>query len=213
MLKSLHETAFINSNNNLLREDVEPFILPRQLLWLTFVHTERLSGDSVVCGHTAWLVMHWLYLMYQLPLSGWAGDYDIYTVFLQSDAVATIFFAACFCAAAIRGCRLFPWKACRHQQQLNKTCTNNTVTAVRHCQWYAQPLSSTVSCGKESYNTNSPRASLAGNHRQKLSQSCLCAMYTSRGYFSRVAFILLRASNCAATIRGWWLFEGGVYLK
>ena len=38
------------------------------------------------------------------------------------------------------------------------------------------------------------------------------AVYTSHSYYLRVVFILLRASNCAATIRGQRLFEGGVYL-
>ena len=34
-----------------------------------------------------------------------------------------------------------------------------------------------------------------------------CATYTSCSYYSRVAFTLLRASACAATIRGWRLCE------
>ena len=37
--------------------------------------------------------------------------------------------------------------------------------------------------------------------------------YTSCGYYSRVAFILPRASDCAATIRGQRLFEGYGYLR
>ena len=38
--------------------------------------------------------------------------------------------------------------------------------------------------------------------------TCVRAMYTSRSYYSRAAFILFRASACVATIRGWRLFNG-----
>ena len=34
-----------------------------------------------------------------------------------------------------------------------------------------------------------------------------------RGYYSRVAFISLKASDCAATSQGQQLFEGGIYLR
>ena len=55
-------------------------------------------------------------------------------------------------------------------------------------------------------------------------QTCSHAAYTNCGYYSRAAFILFRASDCAATIRGRHLscselltvrllFEGGVYSK
>ena len=98
MLKSLHETAFINTDNNLLRGDMEPFILPRKLLWLIFVHTGRPSANSVVCGRTAWLVMHWLYLAEGSTSFHCQGGLEItaYTTFLRWDAEATILFAACF---------------------------------------------------------------------------------------------------------------------
>ena len=33
----------------------------------------------------------------------------------------------------------------------------------------------------------------------------MCAAYSNHGYYSRAAFISLRASDCAATIRGWQL--------
>ena len=39
------------------------------------------------------------------------------------------------------------------------------------------------------------------------------ATYTSHGYYLKAVFILFRASNCAATIRGQRLFEGGVYIQ
>ena len=54
------------------------------------------------------------------------------TVFLQSDTAATIYFAACFCAATTRGWCFFLWKAHRHQQRLDKVRTSDTVTVVRH---------------------------------------------------------------------------------
>ena len=42
----------------------------------------------------------------------------------------------------------------------------------------------------------------------------LSAVETSRrSYYSRVVFISLRVTDCASTIRGRWLFEGGVYSK
>ena len=54
----------------------------------------------------------------------------MYTVFLRSDAVDTVFFTACFCADTIQGQHLFLWKAHRHQQWLNKARTSNTVTTI-----------------------------------------------------------------------------------
>ena len=55
-------------------------------------------------------------------------------MFLQSDATATIFFTARFRAATIQGRCLFLWKACGHQQWLDKVRTSDTVMTVRHCQ-------------------------------------------------------------------------------
>ena len=40
-----------------------------------------------------------------------------------------------------------------------------------------------------------------------------CATCTNRNHYSKVAFISLRASNCAATIRGRQLLEGNIYLR
>ena len=39
----------------------------------------------------------------------------------------------------------------------------------------------------------------------------MSAAYSSRSYYSRAAFISLGAPDCAATIRGRRLIEGGVY--
>ena len=47
----------------------------------------------------------------------------------------------------------------RHQRRLDKVCTIDTVSSVRPCQSYAQPLSSAVSRGNELYNTNYPSGS------------------------------------------------------
>ena len=41
---------------------------------------------------------------------------------------------------------------------------------------------------------------------------CIC-VHSSRRYYSRAVFISLRASDCAATIRWQWQFEGTDYLK
>ena len=56
------------------------------------------------------------------------------TVFLRSDATATIFFAAHYCAATIRGQCLFIQKTHRHQRQLDKVHTSDTVMTFNHCQ-------------------------------------------------------------------------------
>ena len=43
--------------------------------------------------------------------------------------------------------------------------------------------------------------------------TCVRATYSSHSYYLRTGFISFRAPDCATTIRGQWLFEGGVYLK
>ena len=43
--------------------------------------------------------------------------------------------------------------------------------------------------------------------------ACVCAAYASRSYYSKVVLISFRASDCVATIRGWWLFESGDYSR
>ena len=122
-------------------------------------------------------------------------------IFLWSDAAATIFFAGHFCAAILRGQPLFPWKSRRHQWRLDKVHTSDTVTTVRRCQWYTQPLSPAVCRWNESYNTKSLSASPVTVVRN-YSYTCVCAAYTNRGYYLRASFILLRASNCTTTIWG-----------
>ena len=54
------------------------------------------------------------------------------------------------------------------------------------------------------YNTNSSSASIVTVVRNH-SHTCACAVFTSRGYYLRAVFISFRASDCAATIRGWRL--------
>ena len=92
--------------------------------------------------------------------------------------------------------------------------TSEMVTTARRCQLYAQPLSPAVSCGNDSYNTNSPSASVVTIVRNlSYMYTCVCAMFSSRGYYSRAAFTAFRSSGlCSyylrvATIRGWCLFE------
>ena len=75
-----------------------------------------------------------------------------------------------------------------------------------------QPFSTAVSRGNELHITNSPSASSLIFVRN-YSRMCVHVACTSRCYYSRVAFISLRASECAATIQGQWLFEGGIYSK
>ena len=71
-----------------------------------------------------------------------------------------------------------------------------------------QPLSPTVSRGKESYNRNSPSASPVTVVRN-YSHTCMYAVYSSCGYYLRPAFTSLRTPgpDCAATIRGQRLFR------
>ena len=88
----------------------------------------------------------------------WTGL--VIVVFLRSDAAAYYLFHCWFCATTIRGRCLFLWKAWRHQLRLDKVGTSETVTVARRCQKYAQPLSPAVSRGNDSYNTNSPSASV-----------------------------------------------------
>ena len=84
------------------------------------------------------------------------------------------------------------------------------MTVARRCQYYAQPLSPAVSSGNDSYNTNSPRASVV-THKK---------IFRTRGHVPRLLaaatiqgrrLFRSRASDCAANIRGRPLFEGGVY--
>ena len=129
--------------------------------------------------------------------------------FLRSDVAATIFFAACFCAdtTCICGRHLFLWKVCRHQRRLDKVRTSETVTIARRCPQYAQPRSPAVSHGNDWYNTNSPSASVVTILRNCSHTHVRVPAYTGHGYYSRVVFISLRASDCAATIRGRRLFK------
>ena len=60
-------------------------------------------------------------------------------------------------------------------------------------------------CGNESYNTNNPTASPLTVVRNYLN---MCAEYTSHGYYSTTAFILVRAAPIVQL-----LFKGGVYSK
>ena len=88
-------------------------------------------------------------------------------------------------AATIRWRCLFLWKA---RRRLNKVHMSETVKVARHCQQYTQPLSPVVSHENDSYNTNSSSASVVTIVRNH-SHTCAHAMFTSRGYYSRAAFI------------------------
>ena len=128
--------------------------------------------------------------------------FSMYTVFLRSDAAPTIFLLLGFVRLLFEGGVYF----FRHQRLLDKVRASDTVTTVRRCQWYAQPLSPAASHEKELYNTNSPSSSpliVVRNY----SHTCACAAYTSCGYYSRAAFISLRALIPRL------LFEGSVYSK
>ena len=115
--------------------------------------------------------------------------------------------SVCFCVATIREQRFFFffWKVCRRQRQLDKVRTSETMMIARCCQKYTQPLSPAVSRKNESYNMNSPSASMVTH--QKLFSHVRVLHILSSGYYLRAVFILFRASDCAATISGRHLFE------
>ena len=66
------------------------------------------------------------------------------------------------------------------------------VIVARHCQQYVQPLSPAVSRCNDSYNTNSPSASVVTIIRNH-SHMCARAAFTSRSYYLRVAFISFKS--------------------
>ena len=78
----------------------------------------------------------------------------------------------------------------------------------KRCQYYAQPLSPV------SWERLVQHKQLRGDHWSEIiCITCAHAVFTTCRYYSRAAFISFRASNCAATIQGQGLFEGGVYSK
>ena len=83
----------------------------------------------------------------------------------------------------------------RHQRWLDKVRTSETVMVARCYRLYAQPLSPAVSRGNNSYNKKRPSASVV-TVVTKHSYTCVCVVFTSHGYYSRVA-----------TIQGWRLFK------
>ena len=109
------------------------------------------------------------------------------TVCVRSDAAATIFFTAWFCAATIRGQRLFLWKAQRHQRQLDKVCTSETVTVINAVS-SMHSLSVLLSVLQ-----HSPRASPVTVVRNYL---CTCPHIIA-----------------AATIQGWCLFHSELLIS
>ena len=66
------------------------------------------------------------------------------------------------------------------------------MVAARRCQQHVQHLSPSVSRGNDSYNTNSPNASRVTVVRNHL-HTCARAAFTSRGYYSRAAFISFKS--------------------
>ena len=111
---------------------------------------------------------------------------------------------------------------------LDKVRTSNTVTNVKHCQYFVQPLSPVVSHRNESFNMNCPSASLLTTVRKYL-HTCMCCA-SSHVYCLRAVLIrgqqlfkgsdysrqqLFEGSNYsrAATIQRQQLFKGSDYSK
>ena len=113
-------------------------------------------------------------------------------VFLQSDAAATFYSLLVLCSYYSR------------------------VFIIRG--WHTQPFSPAVSHGNDSYNTNSPSASVVTVVRNH-SHTWARAAFTSCGYCSRVTFIAFKSFelcgyySSAATIQGRLLFKGSYYSR
>ena len=140
------------------------------------------------------------------------------TVFLWSDAAGYYLFHCSFVQLQFKGsyysrATLILWKT------LN--INNGWIRHVRVWQWWLlDAVSSTHSLSvllsaigmTHTYNTNSPSTSVVTtvrNHLHTCALPCLLAVATIQGQH----LFCSRASICAATIQGWWLFKGGIYSK
>ena len=103
------------------------------------------------------------------------------------------------------------------KNDLDKVRTSNTVTNVKHCQYFVQPLSPVVSHRNKSFNMNCPSASLLTTVRKYL-HTCMCCA-SSHVYCLRAVLIrgqqLFKGSDYsrAATIQGQRLFKGSNYSR
>ena len=162
----------------------------RLIKFITFSH--KLHGCSMykMCdlGTTRVLLPFRFYLLPSPPVN------DIYCTSLIRYSGYYFFHCLLLCvyysrAAIIRGRCSFLWKASRHQQWLDKVRTSEAVTIDRRSVSSIHSLSSlTVSHRNDLYNTNSPGGSMVTIIRNYL---CMCvrAVYTSCGYYLRVAFL------------------------
>ena len=106
---------------------------------------------------------------------------------------------ACFSAPTNRGRCLLLWEAHWHQQRLDKVHTSHTATTV-----WTLSVVCTVSQSRFQVwrwvihnNSSSSLVTVVRNHLH----AGACAMYDSRGYYSKVDFFYsLRAFDCADTI-------------
>ena len=128
-----------------------------------------------------------------------------YTVFVQSDAAATILCTAHFGVATIWGQLLFKaFISLESPAGIN----DGWIMYIRAIQWWLlelsvvrQPLSPAVSHGTG--RTTQTGLALC----QKLFAYGACVTYSSRGYYSRAVFIR------SELLIVYLLFEGGIYLK
>ena len=116
-----------------------------------------------------------------------------------------------FCAATIRGRRLFHWKALRRQRWQDKVRTSETVVD-RRCQYSLLLLLSAVGTTCIS-QTVLALVSVVTVRRQKSFKHLCAAAFTTRGYYWRAAFISFKSFGLCGyysrptTIRGRCLFE------
>ena len=134
----------------------------------------------------------------------WLWEQTRATVFLRSDAAATTFFAARLVRLLFEGSVYFFGKP--------TDINNGWIRYVRVIQWW---LLDAVSC-KLSLSVLLPAVEMSHTTRtcsspmtviRSYSHTCVCAAFCTCDYYSKVAFISLRAPDLCA------LFEGGVYSK
>ena len=124
----------------------------------------------------------------------------------SADTAATIFFTVRFGAATVQGRPLFKGSIYMYFVQPSSADATPIFFLLFVLVWL---LFEGSYYSRAAFISSASMVIVIRNY----SHTCACAVYTSRGYCLRAAFISFRAFNYAATIWGWWLFEGGDYLR
>ena len=105
----------------------------------------------------------------------------------------------------IKGDILFHWEAGGWQRWLNKVHVGDTDAGGSTCS-----LSVLLSAVEMSIRTRTALEIAQWVLAEIISTCVRAPRILAVGYHSKVATISLRPSDCVATIRGWWLFNGGI---